>query len=71
MAIRYIGDPPSAEGHYLVREDGALTVAEWDGKDHWQQLGIDYDVWHYSSDVYEIQVICQLHLPEIAFAASD
>lgn len=62
MTIRYVDGKPVEAGIYLVRCDGELHVAEWDGSDHWLQLGIDYDVWQYAHSIYEIEVLKRLNL---------
>lgn len=65
--IRYTGNPPSEDGHYLVREDGKLTVAEYESGT-WHQLCADYDMWEYSSATYTIEIVCRLDLEKIAAA---
>ena len=38
-------------GFYVVKVDAeAATIAQYDGQDHWEQLGIDYDVWQYNGN---------------------
>lgn len=68
MTIEYVGDPPSEDGFYLVKEDGELAVAQFHYSiTLWEQLGMDYDVWQYAEHPYKIEVIKRLDLEELAY----
>lgn len=66
MTLIYKGvEPPVEEGHYIVRVDNELTVAEFFGGDDWNQLGIDYDVWQYSGLDYTITEYKKIDLNQL------
>lgn len=65
MTIKYLTSAPDRDGWYLLKVDGALVVAER-CMEHWLITGIDYDAWLYSTDEFEIAVICMLDLGQIA-----
>lgn len=73
MTIKYITSrsdvpvpcAPAEDGFYLLRVDGELTVGEWYGS-NWEQLGVDYDAWTYSPEIFEIEVIRKLDLEALA-----
>ncbi len=70
MTIKYLNDPPTEDGFYLVREGGQLNFAYAAVSEHhdimWEQLGIDFDVWTHADHVYEIEVIRKLDLEALA-----
>jgi hypothetical protein len=72
MTIKYIGEPPSDEGYYLVRADGKqLEVALFGESLGWLQIGNDYDAWSHSSATIEIEAIVKLDLDMIEQVAKQ
>jgi len=74
MTITYKSNVPTESGVYLVRQGGELTIAEFDAElESWTQLGIEYDIWTYSEETYEIEVIGKLKLRslELKFKKGD
>lgn len=64
------------DGVYLVRvtwpdnDTPELCVAEWNGI-VWLQIGIDYDIWQFGSNLPSIEIICGLDLEKIAAAERE
>lgn len=76
MTIKYVGEPPTEDGYYLLRVDDGLNfnqspndlleIAYFRG-DTWEQTGSDYDYWQYDQRTeYQIEVIAKLDLDTLA-----
>jgi hypothetical protein len=75
MAIQYTEKSMlfTESGWYLVAarwsllKPPELTIARYEASsNHWEQSGIDYDVWTLDSGTVALEVICKLDLESIA-----